>query len=249
MQRRSLPLVLFFTACHSHSVTPANSPVAGLPGDAMIIETQPLPVPDRSLVLWMVHPTRHEDTIVDGVYTCPDQTTGHYFEGPARASLIDTAGNKVIKTLTLRFDWGEQDTFSVPYRIEPYFYHVPQSSDGGEGKPRILSLKDFTGTGEATQFALFDAQNCSVVATSIYGFSHQRDSLVQYPFDLTFLSRGKVEHETRHWLDHFATEKPLSPGYWKYSLDYNSGERSTYEIRFDPAREAFVGTVTSVPIP
>jgi hypothetical protein len=48
----------------------------GMPSDAAIVETQPLPVPNRRLVLWMIHPARHEDTIYGGVYTCPDQ--GNY---------------------------------------------------------------------------------------------------------------------------------------------------------------------------
>src|SRR5580698_3770556 len=52
----------------------------------------------RSLVLWMVHPTRHEDTIYGGVYTCPDQTMGHYLDGPTRVSLVDTTLGKVINT-------------------------------------------------------------------------------------------------------------------------------------------------------
>lgn len=226
----------------------ANSDIVGIPNNAVIVETRALPVPSRSFVLWMLHPKRHEDTIVDGVYTCPDQTMGHYLEGPTRVSLVNTASRRVINTVPVRFDWAKDDKFFVPYRIASYFYSVRPSAGEEEGKPQIPSLADITGEGEATQFALFDAQNCSIVATTIYGFSRKRDVVVQYLFDITYQQNGKHERVITYWLDHFATEKPESAGYWKYSIDYNSGDRSTYEIRFDTERETFVGGFVSVPI-
>jgi hypothetical protein len=95
---------------------------------------------------------------------------------------------------------------------------------------------------------LFDAQSCSIVATTIYGFSRKRDVVVQYRFDITYHQYGKRERVITYWLDHSATKKPESAGCWKYRIDYNSGDRSTYEIRFDTERETFVGAVVSVPI-
>jgi hypothetical protein len=240
--------LLATAACFSLVALSANSDIVGLPDDAVIVETQALPVVNRSFLLWMEHPTRHEDTIVDGVYTCPDQTMGHYLEGPTRVSLIDTAVKKVINTVLVRFNWKTDDNFFVPYRIAGFFYSIGPSSNNGEGRPQILTLRDFTGAGEATQFALFDAQNCSIVATTIYGFSRRRDAVVQYPFDMVFEEGGRRERAIQYWLDHFALQKPASTGYWKYSIDYNSGERSTYEIRFDPEQEAFVGKAVVVPI-
>lgn len=240
--------LLAITASVSLFPPSASAAIVGVPSDAVIVETQSLPVPNRSLVLWMIHPTRHEDTIYDGAYTCPDQTMGHYLEGPTRVSLVNTALGKVINTVPIRFDWGKDDKFFVPYRIARFFYSVRPSLGKKEGKPQILSLRDVTGLGEATQFALFDAQNCSIVATSIYGFSKKTDTLVQYPFDLTWEENGKRASEVRYWLDHFAVQKPAAAGQWKYSIDYNSGDRSTYEIHFDREREVFVGTVVTVPI-
>ena len=201
--------LLAITASFSLLALSVSADIVGIPSDAVIVETQSLPVHNRSLVLWMIHPTRHEDTIVDGVYTCPDQTMGHYLEGPTRVSLVNTALRKVINTVPIRFDWGEDDKFFVPYRITRFFYSVRPSPGKIEGKPQILSLRDLTGMGEATQFALFDEQNCSIVATSVYGFSKKTDTLVQYPFDLTWEESGNSESGVRYWLDHF-TAKVLS---------------------------------------
>jgi hypothetical protein len=106
----------------------------------------------------------------------------------------------------------------------------------------ILDLKDYNGDGKALEFALLDAQSCTVTETELIGYSERRDKVIQYPIDL----RGMWWNErnpTLLWLDHFLLQKPVSRGLWKYTLSYNSGEIFTFDIRYDPLRERFEGTV------
>src|SRR5262245_53490418 len=74
----------------------------GLPSSAVIIEEQPLESeshPDRTLILWMVNPTRNPSDAQkdpEEPYTCPDQTRGSCYSGPVRVSLLDTTTRTVI---------------------------------------------------------------------------------------------------------------------------------------------------------
>src|SRR6266545_4643494 len=49
--------------------------------------------------------------------------------------------------------------------------------------------------------------------------------------------------ESLSWCDYLFSEKPISPGHWKYEIDYRGrgGPLDKYEIRYDTQHEMFVG--------
>src|ERR1019366_8099941 len=114
----------------------------------------------------MCNPQKHEDEVYDNVYTCPDQTRGRFYRGQTWLSLIDEKSKQVLNTIPVLSDWANETTFDIPYQIDKYFYAI-----NGEGKPTILTLKDYNGDGIALEFALFEAENCTIVKTSLFGYS------------------------------------------------------------------------------
>jgi hypothetical protein len=219
-------------------------------GTAFIIETQRLrgKTAARSLVLWMCDPQKHEDEIVDNVYTCPDQTRGHFYRGQTRLSVIDEKTKRVLNTIPILSDWENETTFDIPYRIARYFYAVNDHVDRyGEGKPRILSLKDHNGDGDALEFAVFEADSCTIVKTSLFGYSKASDRVLQYPIRLIHREGTTVTVRDSPWLDHFMLQKPVSPGRWKWQQQYHVGGLTHFDIRYDPATEAFDGDVITDP--
>jgi hypothetical protein len=231
---------------------------AGLPSDAVIIETRPLPASvrtDRTLVLWMLDPKPNDRGPLDemNVYTCPEETLGSYYLGATRVSLVNTATLRVINTLPIRWDQeaGDheaQDEFAIPYRIHGRgYYYVPGKRRDEEGKPELLHLRDFKGDGNALEFAFYEAQACMGLPTTIYGYSVRQDRVIQYRVELTDPSDGKVEHRT--WVDYLARNKQDAPGHWAYEIDYRGrgGCLDKYEVRYNAARERFIGTHTSTP--
>jgi hypothetical protein len=232
-----------------------------LPSGAVIIEEQPLVSnkhPDRALILWMVNPTKNpsdaqEDS--EAPYMCPDETRGSYYGGPTRVSLINTATRTVINTIEImdgHFDWvegleGKADSFAIPYAVRKgYYYHVEGEGDepqGVEMKARVMWLKDYNGDGKALEFALFDSTYCMGVLTTLIGYSVRQDRVIQYRISLDV--EGGEGHETKllSWCDYLFSEKPTSPGHWKYEIDYRGrgGSLGKYEIRYDAPYEMFVG--------
>jgi hypothetical protein len=215
-------------------------------GPPFIIEKQLLrdaPEP-RSLALWMCSPQKHEDEVYDNVYTCPDQTRGHFYRGQTWLSLIDEKTKQVLNTISVRSAWENETTFDVPYRIAKFFYAVDgQVNKYGEGKPRILSLKDYNGDGSVEEFALFEAENCTIVETSLFGYSRARDRVIQYPIRLIQREGATTTVRNSPWLDSFMLQKPDHPGHWKWQYQYNAGGLTHFDIRYDPAKEAFEGEV------
>ena len=225
----------------------------GLPKDAFIVETKELPDgahPNRALVLWMLHPEKHDRGPLseENPYACPEATQGSYFLGPTRISLADTSAGRLLNTVKL--DSRGSDKFAVPYRIRPEgaylsYYHVPPPLTHGEGKPELLDLRDYDGDGEALEVAFFSAETCMVLGTTLIGYSKRQDMVMQYWVELTH--GGK--REFCKWVDYLFAKSPQHPGYWKYEIDYRgrSGYLDQYEIRYDPALERFYGTLKSVP--
>jgi len=221
---------------------------SGMPSDAKTIEVRAIPQAvhaNRALVLWMVCPQtfpRSED--YPEAYTCPDETRGWFYRGPTRVSLIDTSLNRAVNTVEIKIPLvtGWEDQFDIPYRIHRKYYRVDPPLRTGEGKPVIIDLKDYNGDGQALEFAVFNAEGCSVVATQLIGYSQRQDRVIQYPIDL----KGQWyegRDPTLFWLDRFLLEKPTPEGVWKYSRHYNSGDTATFEIRYDAVSERFRGTV------
>ena len=225
------------------------SPAEGyeLAEGAMIIETQSV-TPNRSLILWMVRPTKHPRDTPDEPYTCPEYTRGNYYSGATRVSLVDPQTRKVINTVKVAPDPGEGgDEFDLPYEIRPdHYYHVDGVSKEAEGKPTLMWLRDYNGDGKAWEFALFDAQACMGLGTTLIGYSERQDKVIQYQTHLAVSdSKQKRSDTTEYWTDYLFSKKPTSPGSWKYEIDYRGrgGSLDKYEIHYDKQAERFEGTL------
>ncbi len=211
---------------------------------AIIIETQAL-TPKRSLVLWMVRPTKNPRDTPNEPYTCPEYTRGSYSRGPTRVSLIDLQTHKVINTVKISSDSGEgADEFDIPYSIRSdFYYHVEGAAKETEGKPTVMWLRDYNGDGKAWEFALFEAQACMGLSTTLIGYSERQDKVVQYEVRLVTNSEGKRSVTTGLWTDYLFSKKPIGPGSWKYEIDYRGrgGSLAKYEIHYDKSTERFEG--------
>jgi hypothetical protein len=216
-----------------------------VPAGALVIETQSL-APNRELVLWMLKPTKHPRETPDELYTCPEYTRGSYYSGATRVSLVNTQTHRIINTVKiLTGDDETADEFDLPYNIRSdFYYHVEGVPKESEGKPTIMWLKDYNGDGKALEFALFDAQACMGLSTTLIGYSERQDKVIQYPTHLSLRdSKGKQSTKTEHWVDYLFSKKPMSPGVWKYEIDYRgrAGELAQYEVHYNKQAERFEG--------
>jgi len=243
----------------------------GLPSDAVIIEEQSLKSeshPERALLLWMVSPAKNPSGVQvnpEYPYTCPERTRGSYFSGPTRVSLLDTTTRTVINTIEIKdgdeerddredkdgdFEYTEDyeddaDSFDIPYAIrkEGYYRVEGDAPESEEVKPHIMWLRDYNGDGKALEFALFDAEACMGLLTTLIGYSEWQDRVIQYPVYLEVEGDEGRRTELLSWCDYLFSEKPTSPGCWKYEIDYRGrgGSLDKYEIRYDAQNEMFVG--------
>jgi hypothetical protein len=217
-----------------------------LPAGALIIETQPVKT-NRALILWMLNPKRVPRDVPDEPYTCPEETRGSHYNGATRVSLVDTQTRRIINTLRIRQEYNEgADEFDVPYKIHSgSYYRVEDVPVGLEGKPTVMWLRDYNGDGKALEFALFDAQACMGLQTTLIGYSERQDKVIQYPTRLVVEEKGKRSVTMRSWVDYFFSGKPKGAGYWQYEIDYSGrgGLLVKYEIRYNRRMERFEGTV------
>jgi len=159
-------------------------------------------------------------------------------------SLIDTNDNHVINTIRIRSSWQNEQSFDVPYKIARFFYRVDGPlNDNGEGRPKILWLKDYNGDGDALEFALFSADNCTIVETTLFGYSKSQDRVIQYPIHLVQHEGARTTERNSPWLDHLFLEKPISPGHWKWQYQYHVGGLTHFEVKYDRAKEMFDGEI------
>lgn len=222
----------------------------GLPAGALVVEERPLELEGgkkRALVLWMLRPKKYPRDS-DESYTCPEETRGSFYSGPARVSLVDVATRRVVNTVKVMEE--SEDEFDLPYRIEAgRYYHVEGIAKGQEGRPTLLRLRDFNGDGRAQEFALYDAWACMGLGTALFGYSEKRDRVIQYSTSLAVTdSKGKKGMEVLDWVDYLFAKEPTGPGRWKYEIDYRGrgGTLDSYEVHYNPAAERFEGTMTSV---
>ena len=224
-----------------------------IPAEAVILESQQLN-PERTLVLWMLNPTKHPRESPGETYTCPEYTRGHYYSGAARVSLVHPATKAVIHTLEIKGDIEDEAegdperNFDLPYLIEAgFYYHVEGAAKGEEGKPTIMHLKDYNGDGEASEFALFDAEACMGLQTTVIGYSKRHDKVVQYPVQVETVEEGKRSTAVQLWVDYLFSKKPKSAGRWKYEIDYRgrSGTLDKHEFRYNKEKEWFEGRIVS----
>ncbi len=222
----------------------------GLPAGARIIEIQSLKgkgYPNRLLLLWMVKPEKHPRDAADDLYTCPEETRGSFFSGPTRVSLFDLDRGRVINTVKIRQEYsdsGGADTFDLPFRIHAgSYYRVPGVAAGKEGRPKLMWLRDYNGDGKALEFALFDAEACMGLASTLIGYSERQDKVIQYPIRLRVKGEGERTRSVSHWCDYLFALKPCAPGYWRYEIDYRGrdGSLDKYEIRYRAEAGRFEG--------
>jgi len=225
----------------------APAQVKGLPSGARIIETRAIKPEiraDRALVLWMINPTENRREGSEE-YSCPEFSRGSHFSGPTRASLVNAREGSIINTIPIKDAEGE-DRFDIPFRIRGGFYYTVKGvTNEAEGTPTILDLKDINGDGVDCEFALFDQQACMGLATTSIGYSRNQDKVICYPIHLT-RSDGKTT--VSNWADYLFEKKPISPGVWKYEIDYRGrgGSLDSYEIRYNREQERFTGKLSSV---
>jgi hypothetical protein len=242
--------LIFFTA-----IAQSQTKITRLPRSAVIIETKNLRTsnhPNRSLVLWMLKPTRNPSNIPDDEpYTCPDQTRGSSYDGPTRVSLINTSSNTVINTIKIFKDYEEpSDTFNLPYAIRSgYYYHSPKPARAGaQTKPTILLLRDYNGDGKALEFALFDALACMGLQTTLIGYSERQDQVINFPINLTVVEGEKSSKESLHWADYLFNQHPQKPSYWEYEIDYRGrgGSLDKWQVHYDRIKEEFEAKLTRI---
>lgn len=232
----------------------------GLPAGALVVERR-IVKSGRLLVLWMLNPTKHprETLIEDEPYTCPDVTRGHYYSGRTRVSLVNTRSRRLINTLSIKQEyWDEADTDSldIPYKIlkgSPFnknlvgsYYHVEGVSEGQEGKPTIMLLRDFNGDGRAQEFALFDALACMGLQTTLIGYSARQDKVIQYRVNLRVDGENnQTRQQNLHWADYLFSIEPCGRGFWRYEIDYRGrgGALNTFQVRYNRQKEQFEGTL------
>jgi hypothetical protein len=158
---------------------------------------------------------------------------------------VDTVAKRVINSVNIAPP--QESTFDVPNLIEPGYYAVPGARVHNEGKPRLLALRDYNGDGKALEFAFFNAEACMGLETTLIGYSEKQDKVIQYPVDLVYEADGKRSRQTEQWVEYLFAETPVKPGYWRYQIDGTGrgGSLTSYEIRYDAAKERFTGKVVS----
>jgi len=219
----------------------------GIPANGFVVETAWVPdaiKKDRLIVLWMIEPQKGDYKIGAAPEACPDQTRGIAYSGKTRVSLIDTAAHRLVNTIDIHT--SEEDAFEIPMIIWPGYYTVPKLTQQNAGKPKILDLRDFNGDGKALEFAFYEAESCMGLATTLLGYSAKQDKLIQYSVDLTVLDGLRREERVEVWPDYLFHQKPISPGNWKYTIDYSGrgGCTDSYLVNYSAAAERFSGTVT-----
>jgi hypothetical protein len=268
--RASLALAILSTAITTALPGFAQpGPSSTIPDNAVVIERAPVPAtvhPNRELLLWMISPVRHDrGALEENPYTCPEQTLGSYYSGPARLSLLDARSGRVINTIKLMSSISDDvDEFNIPYRIlSGLYYLVPGVPKGSEGKPALLKLRDLNGDGIAAETAFFEAEACMGLPTTLIGYSVAKDRVIQYRAEIEVTEfeqningdrlgqrrrSGKPKVEDQVWIDYLFSEKPVRPGHWKYKIDYSGrgGCDDSYDLRYNRARETFVGTLTEL---
>jgi hypothetical protein len=233
-----------------------QSNIHDLPAGAVVVETRKLisaKHSDRELILWMLNPKKNPNGYGPGdTYSCPDYSRGSYYSGPARVSLINAATRSIINTIKIAgADEEGTDNIELPYAIRRgYYYRVEiLTKKGAEAKPTIMWLRDYNGDGRPFEFALFEAEACMGLQTTLIGYSERQDRVIHYPVSLEVIEGSKHSNRVSMWADYLFSKKPLGPRSWKYEIDYRgrAGSLDKWEVQYNPAKERFEGKLTVVP--
>lgn len=210
-----------------------------IPKSAVILEKANV-TPSRQLILWMPNPTKNPRD-AEEIYTCPEETRGHYYSGLAKVSLVDIQTKKTINTIEI--DANGENSLDLPYLIHRGYYTVPKVDKNKEGKPVLMNLKDYNADGKPYEFALYNALACMGLDTTLIGYSQKQDKVIQYPIEV------KVNTKTSNsfWADYLFGHKANKQGIWKYQIDYRGrgGSLDKYTFRYDKTKEKFFGTLVS----
>ncbi len=215
-----------------------------IPKSAVILEKANVTA-TRQLVLWMPKPIKNPRQ-AEEIYTCPEETRGHYYSGLAKVSLINLKTKKTINTIDIETqnNPGEEKIIDLPYLIHRGYYNVPKVDKNKEGKPIIMKLQDYNNDGKLREFAIFDALACMGLETTLIGYSTKQDAVIQYSIELK--TAGKTYNG--FWADYLFGHKPNKQGVWRYNIDYRgrAGTLDKYTFRYDKVKEKFFGTLVSV---
>lgn len=232
-------------------VCEAQDKFRGLPRGAKVIESREIESAahgKRTLVLWMLNPKKNPRDPSEGQYSCPEYTRGSHYTGATRVSLFD--GARLVNTVRVRQYDEPGDSFDIPYRIQQgYYYTVKDVPAKTEGTPTIIDLKDYNGDGRAAEFALFQAQACMGLPTTLIGYSERQDRVIQYPIRMTTRERGKRSVVMiEKWADYLFSKPPSRAGFWQYEIDYRgrAGALARWTVRYNPRQERFDATVTYI---
>jgi len=241
-------VLMLFASSQAYS----QSSLRLLPKGALILEQKALPLADKSrtLVLWMLRPTRHPSNYsASDLYTCPDETRGSYYSGPTRVSLIDQANKRLINTIKVTTDYEDpEDSFDLPFAIRRGYYYRVEGVSKREAIPNILWLRDYNGDSQALEFALFDAVACMGLQTTLIGYSQAQDRVIRYPIQLDEIEGEQHVRRTTFWADYLMTKQRGKSGNWKYEIDYSGrgGKLDRWEVHYNLAREEFEGRVVRI---
>ncbi len=198
-------------------------------------------------MLWM----SHGEMRWGGEEYCGTVVHGDYFyEGSVRLSLVDPAAPRIVDTISIPGrgpDGVDQDDFRLPAHVLDAVYHVPHPDSAGKGVPEILHLRDFTGDGIATEFALFMYDACGIASGSVLGYDRRSDRVLQYPVEVHDEQGTHIES----WVWQIFSTEPVLPGNWEFSWGpgHGSDKILNEDVTFDPARRMFVMRETVQPEP
>jgi hypothetical protein len=111
-----------------------------------------------------------------------------------------------------------------------------QSRHGGEGKPKIINLKDYNVDGLSLEFALFDAETCSDTAVQLIGYSIGKDRVIQYPFRSM---ADRADAKPWLWTNNLFAHKPIGRGHWHYTMIFPAAT-CVFDYRYRPSNEDFL---------
>ncbi len=229
---------------------PAKPLESLLPAGAKIIEKVDLaavPGKHRSFVLWMLSPSD-----VSRGQNCAASVYGDFWSGPTRLSLIDPTVPSLINTVNITSD--ADDRFSIPYWVaDRGAYYVPHPTDRrtdaagnteADGSPQILRLKDFTGSGIAAESSLFAYQACGIVSSGVFGYQQSPTKVVKYPIEVHDAGGTHMQE----WVAKVFSIDPVRPGHWNFTwaMGHGSDAKLHEEVSFDPSRQMFVESETSI---
>ena len=240
-------LILLFLSCVIEAKP--QGAFQNLPTGAVVLESKNIPKSiraNRVLVLWMKYPENHQNKIPsDEMYTCPDYTRGSYYSGPTKVTLINTATGKILNTVDI--DAVDGENLDLPFAIRRgYYYRVaPTTKSGVEGRPTIMWLDDYNGDGLALEFALFNAQACMGLDTTLIGYSKKQDRVIHYPIALRTSEGNQTTLGTVYWADYLFSKKTQRAGFWKYDVDYRGrgGTLDHWTVSYDRTKEQFAAIV------